>query len=567
MTAEPDRRDGSREVVLDVTGMTCAGCETHVVEALRAVPGVDRAGASHPRGEAVIRCAGNVPDSALEDAVRRAGYEGTVRHDDPDVPSIGSAAGNGRTGSADDSIDLIVLGGGSAGFAAALKAAENGARVAMVNAGALGGTCVNVGCVPSKTLLRAAEAVHRRQHHGFAGIATDRGPVDWKAVRTDKDALVEELREDKYWKVLKAQPNVTLFEQRGTVASDGSVGLEDGTRLTAGATIITTGSSPWAAPIPGLGDGEYLDSTTAMELQRLPESLVVIGAGFVGVEQGQIFARLGVRVTVISRRDTILPREDPAIGRALAGYLAEEGIEVVTGAHVERVTYGDGEAGVHYRTDAGGGTVQAERVLVATGRRANTAGFGLPEAGVGLGERGEILVDDHFQTTNPRIYAAGDVTGEPMFVYVAAYAGAMAAENALRGNALVRDLDTVPRVTFSDPAVAAVGLTETVAAERGYDARTSVLPLDYVPRALAARDTRGFVKLVADGNSRKMLGAHILAAEAGEMITEVTLAVRFGLTIDDLTSTFHPYLTLSEGIKLAAQTFDKDVATLSCCAA
>jgi mercuric reductase len=210
--------------------------------------------------------------------------------------------------------------------------------------------------------------------------------------------------------------------------------------------------------------------------------------------------------------------------------------------------------------------VRAEQLLVATGRRPNTQGLDLEAAGVTLGPRGEVLTNEYLQTDNPRVYAAGDVVGDPMFVYVAAHAGTLAAENALSGNRRRYDLTGLPRVTFTDPAVASVGVTEQQAAERGRPLVTT-LPLEHVPRALAARDTRGFIKLVADPASRRLLGAHVLAAEAGETITEATLAVRLGLTIDDLTAAFHPYLTLAEGIKLAAQTFDKDVTMLSCCAA
>src|SRR5207245_688055 len=212
-------------------------------------------------------------------------------------------------------------------------------------------------------------------------------------------------------------------------------------------------------------------------------------------------------------------------------------------------------------------TAHADQLLVATGRRANAAGFELEGIGVTLGEKGEIAVNEFLQTTNADIYAAGDVIGDPMFVYVAAYGGALAAENALTENGRRYDLSALPKVTFTDPAVASVGLTEDQARAQEIEPLTSKLPLEQVARARAARDTRGFVKLVVDSATQKIIGAHILAAEAGEMITEPALALKPGLTIADLTSTFHPYLTLSEGVTLAAQTFTKDVAKLSCCAA
>ncbi len=462
--------------------------------------------------------------------------------------------------------DLFVVGGGSAGFAAAIKAADLGARVAMAEGGTLGGTCVNVGCVPSKTLIRAAEAQYRRAHHGFQGIATTAGRPDWPSVRAEKDALVAELRQTKYWNVLRAYPSITLFEERATLSSGNQVRLASGRTLSANKILVTTGASPWAAPIPGLAAVSYLDNVTAMALERMPDSLIVIGASAVGLELAQLFARLGVTVTVLEALPSVVPAEDADIGNALGDYLREEGLDVHAGVQIEQV----GRAGDRYTVSfADGGktrAMRAEQLLVATGRRANTKGFGLETVGVALGKKGEIVVNEFLQTANPDVYAAGDVVGDPMFVYVAAYGGALAAENALTGNSRRYDLTALPRVTFTDPAVASVGLTEDQARTQGIEPLTSKLPLEHVPRSLAAHDTRGFIKLVADAATKKIIGAHILAAEAGEMITEPRLAIKFGLTVEDLTSTFHPYLTLSEGIKLAAQTFSKDVAKLSCCA-
>ncbi len=466
-----------------------------------------------------------------------------------------------------DAFDLVIVGGGSAGFAAAIKGAELGARVAMVEAGTLGGTCVNVGCVPSKTLIRAAEANHRRLHHGFAGIPATDGRLDWSLVRGHKDELVAQLRQTKYRDVLRSYDAVTLFEQRAALTSARTVRLADGRTVTGGKLIIATGSSPWAAPIPGLAEAGFLDSATAMALDRLPASLIVIGASAVGLELAQMFARLGVTVTVLEALPRVVPAEDPAIGETLAEYLRAEAVEVYTDAQIERVSRGGTTYTAEFRAGGRSITVRGDQLLVATGRRANTQGFGLEAVGVSLGTKGEIVVDEFLQTANRDVYAAGDVLGDPMFVYVAAYGGTLAAENALNGNTHRYDLSALPKVTFTDPAVASVGLTEAEARSRGIEPLVAQLPLEHVPRALAARDTRGFVKLVADAASQKVIGAHILATEAGEMVTEPALAIRFGLTIEDLTSTFHPYLTLSEGIKLAAQTFTKDVAKLSCCAA
>jgi len=463
--------------------------------------------------------------------------------------------------------DLLIIGGGSAGFSAAIKAAELGARVAMAEGGTLGGTCVNVGCVPSKTLIRAAEAQHRRVHHGFHGIATTDGRPDWGVVRAQKDELVAGLRQAKYWDVLRSYEAVTLLEQRATITSGHSIQLADGRLFTAGKLLVATGASAWAAPISGLADVAFLDNITAMALERLPASLIVIGASAVGLELAQLFSRLGVKVTVLEALLRVVPAEVADVGDALGDYLREEGLIVHAGVRIEQVSRAGDRISVKFTDSGKTHEVAAEQLLVATGRRANTRGFGLETAGVEVGMKGNIVVNEFLATDNPDIYAAGDVIGDPMYVYVSAYGGALAAENALTGNVRRYDLTALPRVTFTDPAVASVGLTADQARAAGIEPLVSKLPLEHVPRALAARDTRGFVQLIADANTRKIVGAHILAAEAGEMITEPALAIRFGLTITDLTSAFHPYLTLSEGIKLAAQTFDKDVAKLSCCAA
>ncbi len=462
--------------------------------------------------------------------------------------------------------DLVIVGGGSAAFAAAIKGADLGARVAMVEGGTLGGTCVNVGCVPSKTLIRAAEARHRRVHHGFAGVPAGDGPLDWGLVRGQKDALVDQLRQAKYRDVLRSYDAVTLFEQRAVLTTPREVQLADGTTLSAAKLLVATGARPAAPPVPGLAEAGFLDHVSAMTLERLPDSLLVLGAGFVAVELGQMFARLGVAVTILSRQNRVLTREDPEVGLGLTEYLRAEGIGIRTETRVERV---DRDGRYRVQVARGGETevLEADQLLVAAGRRANTRGYGLESIGVPLRPTGAIVVNDHLETGVPGVYAAGDVVGEPMFVYVAAYAGALAAENALTGNSRRVDLTAVPSVTFTDPAVASVGITEADARARGIEPLVSRLPMKHVARSLAARDTRGFVKLVADAATRKIVGAQILAAEAGEMITEPVLAIKFDLSIEDIASTFHPYLTLSEGIKLAAQAFSKDVAKLSCCAA
>ena len=553
--------NGARELAVEVLGMTCDHCEHTVAKALQSVPGVKQVlEVSHARALARVAASPETSAAQIEGAVAKAGYRARVQPVQQPPGTPGVISGDGE-------FDLVVVGGGSAGFAAAIKAAEMGVRVAMAEGGTLGGTCVNVGCVPSKTLIRAAEAQHRRAHHGFNGVPATDGRPDWAVVRAQKDELVSDLRQAKYWDVLRSYEAVTLLEQHAEITSGHSVRLADGRTIKAGKVLVATGASPWVPPIPGLAEAGYLDNVTAMALERLPASLIVIGASAVGLELAQMFARLGVKVTVLEALSRVASVEDPDVGIALGHYLRDEGLDVHVGVRIGQVgRVADGYT-VSFTDDAGPRVARAEQLLVATGRRANTIGFGLETAGVSLGKKGEIVVNEFLQTANADIYAAGDVIGDPMFVYVAAYGGALAAENALGGNARRFDLAALPKVTFTDPAVASVGLTDVQAQAAGIEPLVSKISLEHVPRSLAARDTRGFVKLVADAATRRLVGAHILAAEAGEMVTEAALAVKHGLTIEDLSTAFHPYLTLSEGIKLAAQTFDKDVSKLSCCAA
>ena len=265
-----------------------------------------------------------------------------------------------------------------------------------------------------------------------------------------------------------------------------------------------------------------------MNLNKLPESMILLGANAVGLELAQVFARAGVAITLLEKMDHIAPGTDVEISSALQGYLEQEGIHIITGIETTEVSRRKGKYFLQGRQEEKGTAFQAEQLLVATGRKPVTSGFGLEEAGVELGGRGEILVNEVMQTSNPDIYAAGDVTGRDQFVYTAAYGAGLAAENALTGTGRVYETEYMPRVIFSDPQVAAAGLTEVQAKEQGYDTAVSVLPMEHVPRALAARDTRGLVKLVADGKTGRILGAHILTSGAGEMIQVIVLPSGLG---------------------------------------
>jgi mercuric reductase len=460
--------------------------------------------------------------------------------------------------------DLAVIGAGSAGFSAAITAAEQGAQVALIGHGTIGGTCVNIGCVPSKTLIRAAETLHQASAAArFVGISAKAHADDWSATVRQKDELVAGLRQAKYVDLLSAYNNITYIEGKAQLA-EGGVAL-NGALVKTERLVITTGSRPAVPAIPGIEDVEYLTSTSALALETLPKSLLVIGGGFIGAELSQMFARMGVQVTIVCRSQ-LLPAAEPEIAEALSKYFRDEGIRLNCGVAYKLIKRTSGGVALVVKDGNREEALEAERVLIATGRTPNVEGLGLKEAMVTQESNGNIIVDDRMRTTRPGVYAAGDVTGRDQFVYMAAYGAKLAAKNALNSNSLRYDHSAMPAVVFTDPQVASVGLTEAAARAISPDVRISVLPLSYVPRAIAARDTRGLIKLIADAKSRRLLGAHILAPEGSDSIQTAALAIRQGLTIDDLAEMIYPYLTTVEGLKLAAQAFDKDVAKLSCCA-
>jgi mercuric reductase len=553
----------NKTIEINIKGMTCDSCATHIESALKSVPGVEDVSVpGWESGLANVKTNADVKITVLETAVNEEGYRVVAKPTNGQkyaaVPIIAKGQDNSHT-------HLMVIGGGSAGFAAAIKGAELGYKVALVEERTIGGTCVNVGCVPSKALIRAMEQYHLAGESRFKGVHTSANQLDWSKVIADKNSLVADLRKSKYSDVLAGYPSVTYIEGRARLTGGNGVEI-NGLSYSPDKIIITTGASPWAPPIPGLNEAGYLTSTSAMELTELPKSMIVMGANAVGLEQAQIFARAGVSVTIVELQERIAPFEDEEISVALRDYLEDEGLQIITSFGSNQVDKGESSYTLIGTQNGKEIKLNAEQLLIATGRRSNTTGMGLEESGVQLSKRGEIIVDETMQTTNPDVYAAGDVTGRDMFVYVAAYAGGLAAENALTGEIKAYDADYIPRVTFTDPQIASAGLTEIQAREQGYSVKVSTLTMKYVPRALAARDIRGLIKLVADANTDKLLGAHILAPESGDMIQIAVMAIRFGITVQQLRETIFPYLTNVEGFKLATLSFEKDVAMLSCCA-
>jgi mercuric reductase len=544
---------------IQIQGMTCVHCEKTIAEALTSV-GASRVEADWREGRATTESL-DATDEQLKAVVEEAGYK-VVSIQDAKREKSGSKP---LVGDKRPDYDLVVIGSGSAAFAAAIRATEAGARVALMESNVVGGTCVNVGCVPSKALLAPADAYFRAGHHPFAGIKTSANGFDLGAMVDAKAELVDQLRAEKY---------VDLAKEYGFTICHGSAEFVDpqtidcgGERVRARAYLIASGASPAIPPIEGLKDAGYLTSTTALELREPPKELAVIGANAIGLEMGQLFMRLGSKVTFLEAMPRITPLEEPEVSETMQAILQEEGATVLTGVKISSVAREGERRVLNFQHRGGNRKLVVDEILLATGRRPNTAGLGLEQAGIELTERGAIKVDEHLRTTNSLVWAAGDVTGHPQFVYVAAYEGNLAVRNALEGADLKVDFTSLPRVIFTGPTVAAAGLTDEQASAQGIECECRVLPLSAVPRALVNRDTRGFVKIVAERASGRIIGATAVADGAGDVIQAAVYAIQFGLTTDQVAGTWAPYLTFAEAFKLAAQTFKRDVSKLSCCAA
>ena len=541
------------EQILHITGMTCDHCATSVKQALLTVAGVTHADVSYPEATARVEVDADIPASVLLDAVRAKGYGAEVGGDACCTAPQTAAK-----------LCVAIIGTGSAAFAAAIRAVEEGAEVTVIEASTIGGTCVNVGCVPSKILIRAAHVAHLQAQHPFPGLAKHAPSLNRQALVAQQQARVEELRHAKYESILETNPGIKLlrgfarFEDAKTLVARQPDGTEK--RITPDRILIATGRSPQIPDVPGLASMPFWTSTEALIATETPAHLIVYGGSVVALELAQAFLRLGSRVTLIAR-GKLLSKEDPAIGEGLKAALEEEGMRVITNTAVKAVRF-DGKV---FELETSAGTLSGDRLLVATGRKPNTAALALDRAGVTTDTSGAIVVDDHLRTSVPHIYAAGDCTNAPQFVYVAAAAGTRAAINMTGGDAAL-NLSVVPAVVFTDPQVATVGLTEAQASKLGMTTDSRTLTLDNVPRALANFDTRGFIKLVAERKTGRLLGAQVLAGEGGEIIQTAALAIRNRMSVADLAGQFFPYLTMVEGLKLCAQTFTKDVKQLSCCA-
>jgi len=474
----------------------------------------------------------------------------------------------------ENKFDLVILGSGSTAFAAAIRAAELGKTAAMTEMRTLGGTCVNRGCLPSKNLIEAARIVWESAHPRYKGLSPAKMKFDFAELIVQKQEVVQGYRDKKYQSIVTDDDSIKVFDGKAELVDAHTVRVGDVT-LSGDQILVATGTRPTLPKIAGLDDVPYLTSdllTTgeAMELTELPDSMIIVGAGYIALELGQMFHRFGTQVTILERSQVILPRYEPEVSDALTFILRKEGVNIVTAAQVTRVAQKSKNIEVTAKVGGVKQTFSAQKLLIATGREPNADSIGLEKVGVALDERGYVKVNDELQTSVPNIWAAGDVIGNQTnsqpATPVGAHDGVIAAKNALAGAHQKVDHRVIPRVIFTDPQVAVVGQTDEDVVGAGLRCWCGTIPLEYVPRAGATHQTNGIAKIVIDRDTQEVKGVSLVMPNAGEVIHEAAMAMRFHAKLEDFIDLIHVYPTMAEALKIAAISYFKDPAKLSCCA-
>ncbi len=464
-----------------------------------------------------------------------------------------------------ETVPFVILGGGAAAFSAATRANDLGVDTVMINAGLpIGGTCVNVGCVPSKHLLESARAAHAARRPAAPGVSVEAVEIDYAAMKAARDELVLGLRGSNYVDVLAALPHVRLIEGHGRFVDARTVEV-DGRRFRADTILVAVGSRARRLAVPGGDHPRVLDNRTALELEQVPPRLVVVGGGPQGLEWAQAFARLGASVTVLELLPQVLGPLDEDVAAVARDALAAEGITIHTGARVSAIDEApSGDLLVRWSDGRGAHQALASHVLKSVGVEGNADRIDAERAGL-TPARGFLAADSQLRTGVPGIYAAGDVVGRFMLEHAAGKEGKIAAANALEGAGLSVDYSAMPAAVFTDPEVAWVGPTERdYMAEHG-TCRCRSVTFDRVPRALATGRTRGIARLTVDHRTDRVVGAQMVGPHAGDAIHEMVVAIRAGLTVDEVIDSVHAFPTYSEAFKIAALAFRRDVSIMACC--
>ncbi|MCZ6593821.1 MAG: mercury(II) reductase [Bacteroidetes bacterium] len=567
------KTQNTKTISLEINGMTCSGCSSHIEKDMKKTEGVLSSDVNHETGmgeftfdkdklnmSAIVKAVNSVGNYEVKNIIEVEEESLNPKVENPVNKDIPKDLNN---------FDLIIIGGGSAAFSAAIEAESLGLTTLMVNSGLdLGGTCVNVGCVPSKNLIRAAEAAYHATHSNFEGIRPKGADIDFAQVIKGKKKLVAELQQQKYMDVVSDFKYLTILNGWAEFVDNKTIVVNGKEKYTATKIIIATGATTNIPNIDGLDEVGYLTNVSLFDMEEKPESLTIMGAGYIGLEIAMAYNRLGVKVRIIEFTDRPLRGQTKDITDVLETQMKSEGIEILPNFRAVKFEKEGDDIFIHCKCPDGSTTqiIEKGKIVIATGIRPNTSKLGLDKIDLNLSESGHIIVNDKMETNNSNIYAAGDVTNTLSFVYTAATEGKTAVNNAFALAEKSIDYSSLPWVVFTDPQIAGAGMDEIEAESKGIPFEVSKLDLVHVPRALAAFDTRGFIKLIRNAETDKLIGARVIAPEGGEIIQQLSMAIKYGITVRELAESFYPYLTLGEGIKLAAITFGKDVSKLSCCA-
>lgn len=463
--------------------------------------------------------------------------------------------------------DLIILGGGATAFAASNTANRLEKRTLMINDSTilpLGGTCVNVGCVPSKIMLHQGQEYYYPTHSKFKGINVN-GDADFVEALRETREMIEGFREKNYVNVVGKQEYVDFKEGRTSFVDEHTVSVGD-EQYRGEHILIATGASTFVPPVEGIGNIDYLTNVNVFQLTNKPKSVVIFGAGPEGMEFSQIFNHFGTQVTVLQRSDRILTKYDSLVAEELRRHLEDEGITIYTGVTAKEIR--KTKEGVELNVEIKGNGLEkivGERLFLGTGLSPHTKDIAAEKVGVELNERDFVKVDQYMQTSQKHIYAAGDVVGLMPLETTAAKQGSMAVENMFENAKRTINYSEVPSAVFTSPEVAAVGITEEEYMEKHGSCLCRTVRMDHIEKALAVKDTRGLIRMVIDPKTKVVLGVHIVAPMAADIITTAVYAIRNKMTIDDIRDTVHVFPTMSEMIKKAAQSFTQNLDDMACC--
>ena len=456
----------------------------------------------------------------------------------------------------DEAFDVAVIGGGSAGYVGAIRGAQLGLKVAVIEKEKLGGTCLHRGCIPTKSFLHSSELVHQLRSGSVLGLKSDGLEIDWPAVLKRKQSVVDQL-----WRgveFLMKKNKIAVFKGEAVIESEHKVTVkESGDVVNAKNLIVATGSRPKSLPGLEMDGNRVINSDHAVSLDKMPKSIVIVGAGAVGTEFACVYNGYGADVTLIEFLPTLLPAEDAEVGQTLAKVLSKRGITVMTGAQVQPASMrsANGTLTVEVKVGDKSEKVSGERLLVAVGREGITDGFGLEKLDIQI-EKGYIKTDEHYRTGHPNVFAAGDVIGNYLLAHVAYYEGEHIMEYIAGKNPKPLDYNRVPRATYSYPQVASLGLSEKQARDQGLKVKVGKFPLVGNAKSVILGETEGFVKIISDEESAELLGVFIIGANATELISETALAKLLESTPWEIGASIHPHPTVSESVKEAALAVD-----------